>query len=142
MNMNQPLLVQVTLPSTATSSTFVDSPVFVCPQGAEYEIIEISEVHSVLGTDGSAVTADFKKCAVATAPASGTTVLLTTFNLKSTINTPVVKTPGNGGMVLALASRTLTAGQMLSLDLTGTLTALAGVRFDIWLKNRRKNTNR
>jgi hypothetical protein len=60
------------------------------------------------------------------APASGTTVLSSTFDLKSTANTPVRKTAASG-LTATLANRKLDTGDRLSLNYTGTLTALVGV---------------
>lgn len=134
-----PVLLTITLP---TNASIADSPAIVVPAGGEYEVVEVTEVHGTAGTDAGAVTVDVKKASSGTAISGGTSVLASTFNAKSTINTPVSKTAGNGGLSSSLATRTVTSGQMLGLDLTGVLTALAGLSVTISLKLRRPPNNR
>lgn len=113
-----------------------------CPEGFEYEVVEVNEEHTVAGTDAGAVTADLKKLASATvgAPSTGTSVLSSTFNLKSTANTPVKKTTASG--LAAKSVRTLRSGDRLGLDFTGTLTALGGMAITVSLVMRRPGTYR
>ena len=125
-------------PATALQ---VDAILFIVEDGASYEVMETNEAHTVAGSDGSAVTADLTRCAAGTAPGSGSTVLSSTFNLKSTANTPVSKVRGNG-LAAAQASRILSSGQMLCLNLTGTLTALAGMNLNVFLKQLRPGNAR
>ncbi len=82
----------------------------------------IYECHSTLGTNGSAVTIDVKKATSTQAAASGTTLLTTTFDAKASIN--VVRT---GTLTATTANLRMNPGDRLSIDYTGTLTALAGV---------------
>lgn len=84
-------------------------------------ITRIDYVHSTLGTNGSAVSLDVKKCTGTQAAASGTSCLTATFNCKSAIN--VVQ---NGALAAASVLR-MDPGDRLAIDYTGTLTALAGV---------------
>lgn len=130
-------------PATALQ---VDGWLFRVPEGAEYELVEVSEEHTVAGTDAGSVTLDLKKTASATvqAPASGTTLLRTTFNLKSTANTPVKKTAADttNGLVASRSVRTLKSGDRLGVDFTGTLTALAGMCLTVSLIMRRPPTYR
>ena len=126
----------------ASNTEVVDTAIFTCPEGAEYEVTEVMEEHTTLGTNGSAVTMDVVKAASGTAVAGATTLLQSTFNMKSTVDTPVRKTVANSGLVTARGTRTLTAGQKLGLDFTGTLTALAGVCVTVVLRLRRPALNR
>ena len=123
----------------------VDCWLGVVPSGAEYELVEAIETHSVVGSDGSAVTVDVVKASPGTAPGSGTSLLGTAFNLKSTANTPVHKYKG-GTSTAALASsqvtRTVRSGQQIGLNFTGTLTASAGVSVTLVFALRRKGSYR
>lgn len=118
--------------------TLPDMTAFICPLGAEFELVEVAEVHEVLGTDGSAVTLDIKKATGVQAVGSGTTMLASTFNMKATVNTVVRKSATSGGLTLTRQNRIISAGQRIGLDFTGTLTALAGVHVDIVLKPTRR----
>lgn len=99
----------------------VDANVFIAD--ADYEVDRVQEVHSVAGAASS--TLDVKKCTGTTAPASGTSVLSSTFALDSTANTVVSKTLGSG-LTATQADRRLTTGDRLALDWTGTVTAYVG----------------
>lgn len=127
-------------PATALQ---VDAPLFTAPLGSEWELVEAIETHTVAGSDGGSVTLDIKKVSPGTAPGSGTSMLASssTFNLKSTANTPVHKVRGSG-LAATQALRTLRSGQSLCLDFTGTLTALAGMSVTILLRNMRPANNR
>lgn len=89
----------------------------------DYEVIRVAEVHSVAGAASS--TLDIKKCTGTTAPASGTTILASTFALDSTVNTNVSKTSASG-LSATRSTRRLTAGDRLAYDFTGTVTAYVG----------------
>lgn len=93
------------------------------------EILWIAEVHSVAGSDGGAVTLDIEKLTGTTAPGSGTTILASTFNLKSTANTVVTKE----GKALA-NNRQFKEGERIALKTSGTLTALEGVCVSMYYK--------
>lgn len=108
----------------AAVGTAVDTLLFVADR--DYEIVEVSESHLTAGSDGGAVTLDVKKSSSGTAFTAGTSVLASTFDLKSTASTPVRKTVGNGGIASSRVTRTLLAGQQLGIDFTGTMTAVAG----------------
>lgn len=112
----------------------VDTFLFTAPTGSEFELVGASEVHDVKGTDGSAVTLDIKRCASGTTVASGTSLLASTFNLKSDADTPVHKTISNGGIAQTQAGRLISGGQAVALDIGGTATAVAGLAVTIWLK--------
>jgi hypothetical protein len=101
------------------AATTVDSNVFIAT--GPCEVVGVSEVHTVAGSDGGAVTLDVTKCDGTEAPASGVTVLSSTIDLKGTANTVVNRT-----LTATRADRKLIAGERLGINVTGTLTALAG----------------
>lgn len=96
--------------------------------GGKAKLLGIKEIHSVAGTDASAVTLQPRKItADATAPsaAAGATVIeLTTaaINLKATAN--AVQTPT---LSTTASDLLFDAGDKLSHNFTGTLTALVGM---------------
>ena len=95
------------------------------------EVIQAYEVHRVLGTDAGAVTLDIEKLTSGQALDAGVSVLSGTFNLKSTVNTPVrVKATATD------VNRVLNPGDRLALKDAGTLTAVAGVLVTVLLKIR------
>lgn len=142
MDCKTPLILTFVQAINPATALMVDSWLFRCPEGFEYEVVEVNEEHTVAGTDGGAVTADLKKLISATvgAPSTGTSVLSSTFNLKSTANTPVKKTTASG--LAAKSVRTLRSGDRLGLDFTGTLTALGGMAVTVSLVMRRPGTYR
>lgn len=97
-----------------------------------YEILAISEVHSVLGTDGSAVSLQVTRDKATDAPGAGTDLLSNNtaagFNLKSTTNTVQV------GTFTDTRFNFLLRGDRLSVDYAGTLTAVAGVTVTVSLR--------
>lgn len=105
---------------------------FVFTADTQYQLVSVSEVHDVAGTDGSAVTMDVVKCASGTTVASGTSLLASTFNMKSTADTPVNKTISNGG--LATAPVVINQGESIALNFAGALDGLAGVAVTITLQ--------
>lgn len=114
--------VVVTVP-LVLNGAYVDQYVFLADR--PYVVEQVSEVHATAGTDAGAVTLDVKKCTGTTAPASGTTVLGSTFDLKSTIDTVVNKKRSNAGVVSTPVAQ-LAAGDRLAIDITGVTTACAG----------------
>ena len=93
------------------------------------EVMRITETHAVAGSDAGAVTLDVKKADSGVAIASGITLLSSTFNLKSTANTPVTKE----GVNLS-NDRILIEGDRIGLVVSGTLTALSDVHITIYYK--------
>ncbi len=93
------------------------------------EVMRITESHAVAGSDAGAVTLDVLKAGSGVAIASGITLLSSTFNLKSTANTPVVK----DGMDLS-SDRVLIEGDRIGLVVAGTLTSLSDVHITIYYK--------
>ena len=122
------LPVMAVLRGTAaqTAANFT-APFFIAQR--DYEVIEIAERHETAGGDAGAVTLDVYRVPSGTAPASGTTVLASTVNLKATANTVQY-----GTLTATLANRVLNDGESLSLISSGTLTSLVGVTVSILLK--------
>jgi hypothetical protein len=102
---------------------------------ADCEIVWASEIHEVLGTDGSAVTADLVKVADGTIAASGTSLLASTFNLKATVCTQQKRTISAGTLA---SDRIIYAGQRLAINFGGTMTAVAGVNITVVLRRLRQ----
>ena len=113
-------------------SGYVDSNVFIAT--GPCEVVAVSEVHTVAGSDAGAVTLDVTKCDGTEAPASGVTVLNATFDLKSTANTVVDAT-----LTATKANRKLVDGERLGINVTGTLTAVAGGVVTIRIKQLQTN---
>lgn len=134
MNMKVPRIVNVRF--GANASIPANCPVVTIETDGEYEVAEIIERHTAAGNDAGAVTLDVVKCSSGQAAAAGTSVLGSTFDLKSTADTPVKKNLASG-LASALATRTVRAGESLVVVFGGTLTNLAGVCVDIVLRNRR-----
>jgi hypothetical protein len=90
------------------------------------QVIAISEVHAVAGTDGGAVNIQVTKDTGTDAPGAGTDLLTNNanagFNLKGTANTVQA-----GTLVTNDAALLLAKGDRLSVDYAGTLTTLSGV---------------
>jgi hypothetical protein len=83
---------------------------------------KISMLHSVVGSDGGAVTAHIEKNDGTDAPGSGTTIQSGTFNLKGTVNTVQ-----NATLTSTAADLAFVAGDRFACDITGTATAVAGL---------------
>ena len=95
----------------------VDKIGFVAPFACK--LVRAQEAHSVVGGAGAQI--DVKKCTGTQAPASGTTMLASVFDLTTTINTTVDKTLSS-----TTADLTLAAGDRIGIDFSGTLTGLVG----------------
>lgn len=98
-------------------------------------IVAAYERHEVLGTDGSAVTADIVKSASGTSMAGGTSLLASTFNLKATVNTTQARTVSAGTLA---SDRIINAGQCVGINFGGTMTAVAGVSITVVLVRLRQ----
>lgn len=131
-----PILVSFQAGPNAALLTAPDVSVFIAD--TDYELVKVQEVHETLGTDGSAVTLDIKKCTTTQASASGTTMLSSTFNLKSTINTVVTKSKGTTGLTATMANRRIAVGNRIALDFSGTMTSVTGVLVQLWLIRLRR----
>ena len=112
----------LTVPIDAST---VDGAFFIADR--KLRVLSIKEAHAVAGTDAGTVTLAVKKASGTTAPASGTAVHSGTINLKGTANTVQSAT-------IVAADATLASGDRLCLDVTGTLTALAGGALTVVLR--------
>jgi hypothetical protein len=124
---------------TAATAAPVDHTLFDAID-CDYELVAASEVHGTAGSDGSAVTADLKRSASGTTVTGGTSLLASTFDLKSTAATPVVKKVSTSGLAATQAGRTISKGQRLGLDFGGTLTALEACCITVFLRPLRRPT--
>jgi hypothetical protein len=118
----------------------VDTAIFVADD--DYELVEARESHVTAGSDGGAVTLDVVKAASGTAVGSGTSMLASTFSLKSTAATPVAKSDALGTTSRTEANRQITKGDTVYADHTGTATAVAGGCLTLVFKRTRKTLDR
>ena len=101
-------------------ATALDGAFFVAPRAMRVHKIIARPL--VVGSDGSAVTAEIRKAPSGTASASGTVLHSGTIDLKGTINTNQTLT-----LSATTAALDLAAGDSLCLDVTGTTTAARGI---------------
>jgi hypothetical protein len=98
-----------------------------------YKVVGVRCVYDTAGTDASAVNVQVTKDTGTNAPGAGTDLLTNNtnagFNLKATANTPQT-----GTLVTTAGATTMAAGDRLSLDFAGTLTALAGLVVEVDLE--------
>ena len=110
------------------ASSVADLQFFTAP--VKCQVVGIREVHETAGSDGGAVTGTIRRCQGTEAATAGDDLLGTTkINFKGTALTE--QTPA---LTSTTSSLTLDAGDRLSLDVTGTTTALAGVIVTVLLK--------
>ena len=110
------------------ASTIADVQFWTAP--VKCEVVAVREVHVTAGTDGSDVTGTIRRCQGTEAATAGDDLLgATKINLKGTALTE--QTPA---LTSTAANLVLEAGDRLSLDVTGTTTALAGVILTVLLK--------
>lgn len=102
-------------------ATPLDAAFFVAV-GRRYRVLGIIVRPLVVGSDGGAVTAEFRKAPSGTAIASGTLLHSGSADLKGTINT-------NQSLTLSATSSALdiAVGDAIGIDTTGTMTAARGV---------------
>lgn len=121
-NIKSPVIVSINL---SLASDMIDKNIFISDR--VYKIKEVKEVHTTAETTAGTLTLDVKKCAGTTAPASGTTILSSTFDMKGTANTVVSKFPIATNYALKTDDR-------LALDFSAVATELAGVSITIILE--------
>lgn len=121
-----------TLPATAANYGAFFTAIAPC------EIMGMVERHGTLGTDGGAVTLQVEKLTSGTVKGSGTNILTTAFDLKSTIDTPVFKTTKD----FVVSSYVLNKGDALALEVTGTPTSVADLQVTLIIKRRGKGDYR
>jgi len=114
-------LAQVFLDGDRAATAGNYNAFFVVPFQMRFSGVTIS--FSALGTDGSAVTLTIEKLTSGTASGSGTVMLASTLNLKSTINTPQYGTLA----AIPRSSFVLKRGERLGLKLSGTPTSVANL---------------
>jgi hypothetical protein len=107
----------------------VDTNIFI--PTSNWQVVAVSEVHSVAGNDGSPVTAVVRKTNSTGAPSAGVVVTEGTFDLKGTANTIQTGVVRSG--TYAWTTK-VNATERLTLDVTGTLTTLAGGVITVRLK--------
>lgn len=109
------------------NASLADQAFFVADRA--YTVVAIKEVHSVAGTDGSAVSLQVVKDTATDAPGAGTDLLSAGFDMKGTANTVQ-----SGALAASAATLKLAAGDRLAVDFAGTLTTLAGVVVTVYLE--------
>jgi len=102
------------------NAAVVSQVFFIAP--VAMKVLGVQEVHSTLGTSGSAVTGDVVKCTGTQAIGSGVTVVSATADLKGANNTVQSLSPS-----ATVANTLLAAGDRLGFVLGGTATSVAGV---------------
>lgn len=120
--------VHAVLPGALPATAANFGPFFVAPVACE--VVSVREAHTALGADAGAVTLDIEKLTGTQAPGAGVAVLgATKVDLKGAIDT--VQAPALTGTA---ADKVLAIGDRLSLKLTGTPTAVAGLAALVELK--------
>lgn len=109
------------------NTNLADASFFIANRA--YTVTAVRVNHGVAGSDAGTVTLDVKKATGTQAPASGTTVLSATHNLKATANTVV-----NLGLSATAGNLDLAAGDRLAVDYTGVLTGVDDVTVTVQLK--------
>ncbi len=109
---------------TAPSAAYAtDHVIFTAP--FDCILLAISECHSVVGSNGGAVSLQVTKDTGTDAPGAGTDLLTNNsaagFNLKSTINTVV-----DGVFATTAGLRNFAKGDRIAVDYAGTQTAVVG----------------
>lgn len=122
---------------TSAAGAQLDSYTFVSDD--YYEVVEMREVHAVVG--GAAAAAVVRKVPSGTALASGSAIGLTAFDLTATANTPQRRALSLGTLSATVAARQLAPGDSLAVDYSGTLTGLIGVAITIVLRRTRPSAN-
>jgi hypothetical protein len=109
----------------------VDQAFFIADRA--YEVLAVYEIHAVAGNDGGAVNLQVTRDTGTNVPGAGTDLLTNNanagFDMKGTANT--LQT---GALTATAASRRLAAGNRLSLDFAGTVTALLGLTVTVVLR--------
>ena len=117
--------------SLATSALCIDQAIFIAPFACV--VSEVYYTHATASNDGNPVNVQLTRDTATAAPGAGTDLLTNNtnagFDCKGTINT--VQT---GVLVTAEATRTLAAGDRISLDFAGTVATLAGVVVTVVLR--------
>lgn len=121
-----PVMFRVEGTEAATALNYT-APFFIAQR--DYYLVSVTERHEVAGSDAGAVTMNLYKVPSGTAPASGTAMLSSGFNLKATADTNQT-----GTLVTTAGGLTIPRGYALSFITSGTLTAVQGVTASVVLK--------
>lgn len=97
----------------------VDNHIFIATR--KVRVLAASYIPRVIGSDGSAVTLQLRRCQAVEEPSAGDALTTATFNLKAT-----VETVQNATLTTTAAFLDLEVGDRLAADFTGTLTAVVG----------------
>lgn len=116
------------------ASSVADVQFFTAP--VKCQVVSIREVHATAGSDAGTVTGTIRRCQGTEAATAGDDLLGTTkIDFKGTALTEQkFDAADSGELTSTTANLTLEAGDRLSLDVTGTTTALAGVILSVLLK--------
>jgi len=130
--MAQPSVFEVSTEQYITATHYIASSVadvqfFTAP--VKCQVVAVREIHVTAGTDGSDVTGTIRRCQGTEAATAGDDLLSTSINLKGTALTEQLP-----ALTTTTADLTLSAGDRLSLDVTGTTTAVACVILTVLLK--------
>lgn len=121
-NIKSPIVLTINL---SLPADMIDKNIFIADRA--YKIREVKEAHTTAETTAGTLTMDIKKCTGTTAPASGNTILASTYDMKGTANTIVSKFPIATNYAIAENDR-------LALDFSAGATELAGVSITIVLE--------
>ena len=127
LNAELPYVVATGVAQEATLIAAVNLKTFFIAD-RNYRVYGAMERHSVAGIDSGAVTLTVEKLISGTAKGSGVNVLSTTFNLKSTADTPVWLGPS-----ATAADIVLIPGDALGLLSSGTLTSVVDTAVSVFL---------
>ena len=94
----------------------------------DYEILDLREIHDVVGNDGGTVTVDCTIDTGTTAPGGGTSIMTGALSLKAPARTTQV------GTLAALGARYLLTGDRLSAKFSGTTSAAKGLAISVAVK--------
>jgi len=121
--------IQACYVQTAAAGTAPDSFIFVNPttSGEYFEILSAVGMWDVVG--GAAAAADVKVVPAATALASGTTALAAAFDL-----TTGARAATKATLTATAANRIVPPGSAVAVDTSGTLTGLAGLVIQVYLR--------
>lgn len=122
-----------TLPATATNYGVFFTATHPCT------VMMVAEAHTVAGSDAGAVTLNIEKLISGQALDAGAEILTTSFSLKSTANTPVIK---QGYNEINATNSVLKQGDRLALKDAGVLTAVAGLQVTVYFKRNGKGDYR
>lgn len=114
-----------TLPATADNYGVFFTATHPCT------VMMVAESHTVAGSNAGAVTLNIEKLTSSQALDTGAEILITSYDLKSTANIPIIK---QGYTELNGTNRVLKQGDRLALKDAGTLTSVAGLQITIYFK--------